>query len=64
MTASACPAPVEIDNVDSLIKPVKYFLDNPSKAEKTSAEMISKWDYPDADFRSILVSAVYGITST
>ena len=27
---------------------------------QASLNMISKWDYPDADFQSISVSAIYG----
>jgi len=55
-----CPAGVDVNTTDSLIESVKYFLDNSEKGEKTSAEMLSKWDYPEADFRSILISDVYG----
>ncbi len=62
MNVGACPASVSVNNTNSLIESVRYFLNNPKEGEKAAAEMISRWDYPEADFRSILVSAVYGST--
>jgi hypothetical protein len=59
ITASACPAPIEADNIDSLISAVEKFLDNPSKLKEASLEMISRWDYPDTDFKAILSKAVF-----
>ena len=47
----------DIKTKSSILNPT-----NPYSASKAAAEMISKWDYPEADFRSILASAVYGST--
>ena len=55
----ACPAPETAENIDSLIKSVEFLLDNTDKAMEASKKMISKWDYPDAEFASILTQAIF-----
>jgi hypothetical protein len=49
-----------IDTVEGLISNIKDMLSKPERMVCDSADVISLWDYPNADFQRVLVSAVYG----
>jgi len=47
-------------SIESLMDSVKALLNDREKAASHAAQIISAWDYPEADFERVLVAAVYG----
>lgn len=45
---------------DELLNTLEFLLRNPGKAAAEASELVSLWDYPDADFESVLHEVVYG----
>lgn len=49
-----------VATAEQLLETLDFLLKNPAQAEREASELLSLWDYPDADFASVLHEVVYG----
>lgn len=50
-----------VSSVHELLYNIQDLLDNPDKGSRETAKLVSLWDYPNSDFKTILYKAVYNL---